>query len=168
MAKVASWALMAGASVALSSTAATTMSACGESGGCSIQRQTEYASLEAWQSCDPLGPAGQCIIIAGNPKDCTGVLSCNFAVNARSRADAEQGVLTSGQQSVGCYLCATPSCIAVQMAVCEPVSRRCIGVSGTTSSGGLVFTGEDAGGGGGSSSSGGSSSGGVVLDASSD
>jgi len=122
-------------------------------------RQNEYANLETWQACDPAGAAGQCIVEAGNPKDCTGVLSCNFAINAKFRAEAEMAVYTSGQQSQGCYLCATPSCIAAEEGICEPISRRCIGVSGTTSSGGLLFAGEDAGG----TPSASSSSGGTVT-----
>jgi hypothetical protein len=123
---------------AASSTAATSMSACGESGACTNLRQTTYANLEAWQACDPSGPAEQCIPEPGNPKDCTGVLACNFAINARFRAQAEMAVYTIGQQSQGCYLCAVPNCVAVETAICEPVSHRCIGVTQITDGGFVI------------------------------
>jgi hypothetical protein len=106
--------------------AATTIEACGESGACTQLRQTEYQNLVAWQECDPSAPPfTQCLQIAGNPKDCTGVLSCNFAVNANHRADAEQAVLTAGQQSQGCFLCAVPNCLGGDLTYCEPHSHRC-------------------------------------------
>ena len=105
--------------------ASTTIEACGESGACEQLRQTEFADLTAWQNCDPDVFPSQCLQIAGNPKDCTGVLACSFAVNATHRADAEWAVLVSGQQSQGCYLCATPSCLGGDLAYCEPTSHRC-------------------------------------------
>jgi hypothetical protein len=143
MARVASWLAFGFVGVAASGTAATSVTACGESGACTNLRETEYANLVTWQACDPAG-IDQCIIEPGNPKDCTGVLSCNFAVNPKFRAEAEQAVYTSGQASQGCYLCAVPNCIAAEEGICEPVSRRCIAVSGTTD-GGLLFAGEDGG-----------------------
>ena len=68
-------------------------------------------------------PNDQCIFIPGNPKDCTGVLTCEFAVNRKYRADAELAVYTIGEQSQGCYLCAIPECISGELGYCEPVSR---------------------------------------------
>ena len=59
-------------------------------------------------------------------RDCTGVLSCNFAVNRTYRETAEQAVLTIGAQSQGCYVCATPNCVAGDLPYCEPVTRECI------------------------------------------
>ena len=119
----------------------TSIEACGESGACSQLRQSNYASLEAWQGCDPAGPPlSQCLEIGGNPKDCTGVLSCNFAVNAHFRAEAEQATYTVGEQSQGCYLCATPTCIGGDLAWCEPTSHRCLLVQQLID-GGAVFGG---------------------------
>jgi hypothetical protein len=113
------------------------LEACGESGSCTQLRSSLYASKEIWDACDPAlpNPDSQCIFIPGNPKDCTGVLSCEFAVNRKFRADAEMAVYTVGQQSQGCYLCAQPECIAGELGYCEPVSKRCILVSGFSAGG---------------------------------
>ena len=54
------------------------------------------------------------------------MLTCDFAVNPRYRAEAEQAVYSIGERSQGCYLCATPNCVSGALAYCEPVSRRCI------------------------------------------
>jgi hypothetical protein len=99
--------------------------ACGDSDGCKALRDSTFQSLVAWQACDPTQP-NQCIVEAGNPKDCTGVLTCSFGINANFRAQAEQTVLTMGEQSRGCYLCATPSCGNGSTAYCEPISHRCM------------------------------------------
>src|SRR5205823_9160794 len=69
------------------------------------------------------------IKVAGNPKDCSGVLTCDFAVNARYRDVAELAVYKIGEQSQGCHLCATPNCIGGDLAYCEPISKRCIPIA---------------------------------------
>ena len=129
--RLALWLLGAGllATVPLASTS---MEGCGESGACTQLRQTMYANKETWDSCNPAAanPDDECIFVPGNPKDCTGVLTCEFAVNRRFRAEAEQAVYNIGQQSQGCYLCAMPNCISANLPYCEPVSRRCIMVTG--------------------------------------
>jgi hypothetical protein len=112
-----------------------TLSACGESGACSRLREDTYASKKVWDQCDPNQGVTACIKVFGNPKDCTGVLSCDFAVNPLHRAEAEQTVLVMGQQSQGCYLCATPNCAVGDIAYCEPMSRRCIIVTTLTEAG---------------------------------
>jgi len=140
VAKVASWLALGGVLAAASSTAATSMTACGESGACTNLRETTYADLETWQACEPGGPPSQCLIEPGNSKDCTGVLTCDFAINPKYRAEAEQRVYSIGQDSQGCYLCAVPNCISAQLAICEPISRRCLGVSAVTD-GGLIIVG---------------------------
>ncbi len=101
------------------------LSACGESPTCSRLRDTTYANKETWDACDPDAPE-PCVFVLGNPKDCTGVLACEFAVNPVHRAEAEMAVLTIGQQSQGCYLCAIPNCVMGDIPWCEPVSRRCM------------------------------------------
>ena len=140
LSKIGSAIAVGGVLAAASSTAATSMSACGESGACTNLREATYASLETWQACDPAGPADQCIIEAGNPKDCTGVLSCDFAINPKYRAEAETMVYAIGQQSQGCYLCAVPNCITAEIGYCEPISRRCLGVSAVTDGGLVIVT----------------------------
>ncbi len=142
--------LLGGGLLATVPLASTSLEACGESGACTQLRQTNYGALLGWQACDPAGPPlSQCIQIGGNPKDCTGVLSCNFAVNAHFRSEAELVTYTVGEQSQGCYLCATPTCIGGDLAWCEPISHRCMLIQGLID-GGAVYGGstspsEDAG-----------------------
>lgn len=143
---VQSFVWLAGGVVLLTIPAAsTTIEACGESGACEQLRQTEYANLSTWQDCDPDAVPTQCLQIAGNPKDCTGVLACDFAVNAAHRADAEWAVLVSGQQSQGCYLCAVPNCIGGDLAYCEPISHRCDLAAAFVDGGVITGTPEDSG-----------------------
>jgi hypothetical protein len=117
--------------------------ACGDSDACKAVRDSTFQSLVAWQECDPTQP-NQCIVEPGNPKDCTGVLTCSFAINPSYRTQAEQAALTMAEQSRGCYLCATPSCGNGATAYCEPVSRRCMVLASSfTDEGGVAAT--DAG-----------------------
>jgi len=127
--------------------ASTSIEACGESGACSQLRQTTYGDKLAWGACDPAlpDPNDQCIFVAGNPKDCTGILTCEFAVNRNFREVAELAVASIGEQSQGCYLCAVPNCITAGDPYCDPVSRECLVVSGFTSGGQPFGNTEDAG-----------------------
>lgn len=120
--------------IAASSLVSAPLTACGESGSCAKLRSDNYALKETWDACDP-GDPEPCIKVFGNPKDCTGVLACDFAVNPHHRAEAEQTVLTIGEQSQGCFLCAVPNCASGDLAWCEPVSRRCILVTMLTDAG---------------------------------
>ncbi|MGO8992735.1 MAG: hypothetical protein ACLQVI_05370 [Polyangiaceae bacterium] len=115
--------------------ASSSIEACGESGACSQLRTNTFADLQTWSACDPSLPDSQCIFVAGNPKDCTGILSCEFAVNVKYRETAELAVATIGEQSQGCYLCAIPDCISPGLAICEPVSRECIAVTAVEDAG---------------------------------
>jgi hypothetical protein len=123
---------------------------CGDAASCTRVRDATYSALEVWQACDP-GDATACIIEPGNPKDCTGVLTCAFAVNPAYRAIAEQTMLSIGEQSHGCYQCSVPNCLSGSTAYCEPVSRRCLmlgtvsGEGGTDGEGGLTAIVQDAG-----------------------
>ncbi len=110
------------------------LTGCGESASCAKLRSDNYALKETWDACDP-GDAEPCIKVLGNPKDCTGVLACDFAVNPHHRAEAEQTVLTVGEQSQGCFLCAIPNCAGGDLTWCEPVSRRCILVTALSDAG---------------------------------
>ena len=125
-------------------------SGCGEGASCTQLRNTTYSTLQTWQACDPADPE-PCIMVGGNSKDCTGVLTCDFAVNPHYRMQAEQAVLTIGQQSQTCFLCAVPNCAGGVLGTCEPVSRRCIlspialGAGTGTGTDGGTGTGTDAG-----------------------
>jgi hypothetical protein len=116
--------VLAGASMGV----VTSTTGCGEGSSCTQLRSTTYANLVTWQDCSPLDPE-PCIKVSGNSKDCTGVLTCDFAVNPLYRSQAEQAVLTIGQQSQTCFLCAVPNCVAGDLPICDPVSRRCMVVT---------------------------------------
>jgi len=120
---------------------ATVTTACGDSDGCKATRDSTYASLTTWEECDPKQP-DPCIVEPGNPKDCTGVLACTFAINPIYRSEAEEAVLAMGEQSRGCYQCATPACGNGATAYCEPVSHRCmlLSTSFTSDAGGASAT----------------------------
>ena len=101
------------------------LTACGESGSCTRLRDDTNVAKATWDACNPSDPE-PCIEVYGNPKDCTGVLSCNFAVNPHHRAEAEQAVQTIAQQSQGCYLCAVPNCATGTGTECDAVTHRCV------------------------------------------
>jgi hypothetical protein len=130
----------AGAALATSVATTASLTACGETGDCARLRNDTYAQKLVWGACDP-AVDNQCIKVPGNPRDCTGVLSCDFAVTRPYREQAEQVVLTIAQQSQGCFLCATPSCLAGDIAWCEPVSRQCLLITALVD-GGPVFGGD--------------------------
>ena len=125
--KLALW-LVGGVLVAGTSGTAATLSACGDAPSCGSLRDQEYQELVTWQACDRNGDLNaQCIILPGNPKDCTGVFSCDaIAINRHHRSELEVAVLHSADGSKGCYSCNTPSCLAGNIPYCEPVSQRCI------------------------------------------
>jgi hypothetical protein len=118
----------------------TATTGCGDSGGCISVRDSTYASLETWETCDP-EKVDTCIIEPGNPKDCTGVLTCEFAINPLYRAQAEQQMLIMGEQSRGCGLCAVPNCLSGTVAYCEPVSHKCLIIETAESDAGTVGSG---------------------------
>jgi hypothetical protein len=133
------WAALAGALGigAFGTTAA--LSACGDAPSCTKLRSDTYATKQVWGACDPDAPE-PCILVPGNVKDCTGVLSCDFAVNPSYRTDAEQAVQTIAGKSQGCYQCATPNCVNGMYAWCEPVTRQCLVVTGFYDGGVLETT----------------------------
>jgi len=89
-----SWFLLATVSISAPLSAATVASGCGESAGCSQLRTQTYADKEGWDACDPAQGASACLKIPGNPRDCTGVLTCDFAVNPIHRKEAELATYT--------------------------------------------------------------------------
>jgi hypothetical protein len=123
----------AGAFAAFGSTTVA-LSACGDSSSCTRLRTDTYALKQTWGACDPAA-AEPCIFVLGNSKDCTGVLTCEFAVNPIHRVEAEEEVLTIAGRSQGCYLCATPTCVDGEIPWCEPITRQCLLVSGFTDGG---------------------------------
>jgi hypothetical protein len=99
------------------------LSRCGDKGRCDQLRSDTYEKRRAWAQCVV---DEDCFAMAGNPRDCTGVLSCPFAVNWRYREDAERVMLTIGEDSVDCHVCAVPNCNSSNVAHCEPLSHQCL------------------------------------------
>src|SRR5579864_2495392 len=143
-AKAVCWAVVISPVLAVSFAATFPVAACGDSSSCNSLRTSLYSQKLAWGACDPSN-TDECIKVPGNPKDCTGVLSCDFAVTRSKREAAEQAVLTAGQQSQGCYLCATPNCVSGDIAICEPVTRECILITSIDDSGAISQVSVDAG-----------------------
>jgi len=99
------------------------LSQCGDKARCDQLRDDTYEKRRAWAQCDS---DDDCFPLAGNPRDCTGVLSCPFAVNRRFREDAERLTLTIGEDSVDCHVCAVPNCNGSSEAHCDPFSHQCL------------------------------------------
>jgi len=99
------------------------LSRCGDKGRCDQLRNDTYEKRRAWAQCVV---DEDCFSLAGNPRDCTGVLTCPFAVNWRYREEAERVMLTIGEDSVDCHTCAVPNCSASGEVHCEPLSHQCL------------------------------------------
>lgn len=79
-----------------------------------------------WQKCTR---DEECILVGGNRQDCTGILSCNFAVNRRHRLEAERRVASLPEDTVDCMVCNSPNCETGHLAMCEPISGSCMVVT---------------------------------------
>jgi hypothetical protein len=96
---------------------------CGDRAKCDRLRDETYQKRRTWAQCMR---DTDCFPMPGNPKDCTGVLSCPFAVNRIYREDAERLMLSIGEDSVDCHTCATPNCNTAEFPICEEVSHQCL------------------------------------------
>jgi hypothetical protein len=96
---------------------------CTDGANCDVLRQNLYDQRKAWSTCQV---DADCLVLPGNTQDCTGVLTCPFAVNRTSREAAERKMLSIGDESVKCHLCATPSCGSGSSAICETTTHQCI------------------------------------------
>jgi len=76
-----------------------------------------------WAECTR---SEECIVVGGNTADCTGVLSCNFAVHRQYRLEAERRVASLPEDTVDCMVCNSPNCESGNLPFCEPVSGRCM------------------------------------------
>jgi hypothetical protein len=76
-----------------------------------------------WAECTR---SEECVIVGGNDADCTGVLSCNFAVHRQHRLTAERRVASLPEDSVDCMVCNSPNCERGELPYCEPISGRCM------------------------------------------
>jgi hypothetical protein len=90
---------------------------------CEKKRDELSALKDKWGPCDT---SFDCIKVFGNDKDCTGILSCDFAVNRVYRQEAERRVASLPEETVDCIECQPPNCVSGDLAYCEPVTQRCI------------------------------------------
>jgi len=99
--------------------------------GCAIEtcgslRTTLEVDRHNWAACDPSQGDNQCTIVGGDPMDCTGVLTCDFAVNVTMLAQAQRGVIDNSVHAKICAdYCSTPNCAQDNPPVCDPVTREC-------------------------------------------
>jgi len=128
--------------IAILALASLALAGCLDKANCDELRQDLYEKKRQWAKCDS---NEDCIAVGGNPKDCTGVLSCPFAVNRASREVAERLMLSAADDSVDCHLCSTPTCAESTTLSCEPVTRRCVLAGETFGPGPGVPPGPDAG-----------------------
>ena len=77
----------------------------------------------SWQDCTR---DTDCVKAFGHGADCTGILSCDFAVNAAHRLTAERRVASLPEETRDCIECASPNCVSGNIALCEPATRKCI------------------------------------------
>ncbi|HVW29692.1 MAG TPA: hypothetical protein VHC69_30220 [Polyangiaceae bacterium] len=96
---------------------------------CEKLRDDLYADRLRWQACEE---DSDCEIIGGNTADCTGIFSCNLAVNAHSVKDAERRIASLPEESVDCHKCNSPNCPDGEIALCDSVYKRCIIVKDVT------------------------------------
>lgn len=90
---------------------------------CESLRDELTEAKDTWTQCEA---DEDCIKIGGNEKDCTGILSCNLAVNRTWRLEAERRIASLPEETQDCIECTPSNCVSGDLAVCEPVSQRCI------------------------------------------
>ncbi len=102
-------------------------------GGCLAPQQCETlradlrAQLDSWRGCDPTKGDDQCAIVGGDPSDCTGVLSCDFAVNVSNLRAAQDAVVDNSVHREICGdFCSMPTCAADSLPICDPALRQCV------------------------------------------
>lgn len=90
---------------------------------CEKLRDELQAQKISWGECET---SADCIKVFGSRKDCTGIMSCDFAVNRRYRQDAERRVASLPEESIDCIECQSPNCVRGDIGWCEPVTHQCI------------------------------------------
>jgi uncharacterized membrane protein YgcG len=93
---------------------------------CEDLRDDLFALRRSWQTCQQ---HSDCILVGGNPADCTGILSCNLAVNRGKRLEAERRIASLPEETLDCMECQSPNCARGDMTYCEPVTHLCIVVT---------------------------------------
>lgn len=90
---------------------------------CESKRDELWALKDRWTQCQS---DLDCVKILGTPGDCTGILSCDFAINRVNRLEAERRMASLPEETVDCTSCSGPNCVSGLITLCEPVSQRCI------------------------------------------
>lgn len=90
---------------------------------CEKLRNELSAQKNEWAECTR---SEECVLVGGNTADCTGVLSCNFAVHRQHRLTAERRVASLPEDTVDCMICNSPNCESGKLPYCEPISGRCM------------------------------------------
>jgi hypothetical protein len=93
---------------------------------CEDLRDDLFALRRSWQTCQQ---HSDCILVGGNPADCTGILSCNLAVNRGKRLEAQRRIASLPEETLDCMECQSPNCERGNLTYCEPVTHLCIVVT---------------------------------------
>jgi hypothetical protein len=115
---------------------------------CESLRDELTSTKRRWARCTT---HTDCIKIGGSSGDCTGIMTCDFAVNRSFRLEAERRIASLPEETVDCTQCTSANCVAGDIAWCEPRSGQCIVVTEildagqTPSEGGASNSGAPAG-----------------------
>ena len=90
---------------------------------CEELRDELSALKEKWRTCET---DADCTIVGGNTKDCTGVLSCNQAINKKYREEADRRIASLPEETVDCMVCKSPNCVQGIIPLCEQPTKTCI------------------------------------------
>src|SRR5215471_19127455 len=108
-----------------------------DNASCEKLRDDLYAQKLTWQACKT---SLDCEIIGGNMADCSGVMSCNLAINVRYRKEAERRIASLPEESVDCHKCGSPNCPEGEIPYCDPVIKTCTIVKDFLGEGGGIPT----------------------------
>jgi hypothetical protein len=69
-----------------------------------------------------------CVIAASQKGDCTGELTCGFAVPSDKKSEAEREASRIGEQSLDCAQCVADDCVSPTMMIprCDVVAGHCV------------------------------------------
>lgn len=96
--------------------------------GCSGEDCRDLAN-EASAMRSEMGACGAndtCVIVKGSSNDCSGGVSCPFAVHADRAAEAASRAADIAKRSQDCTECSMPSCPPAQSAYCDHETGRCV------------------------------------------
>lgn len=101
--------------------------ACLGTARCDALRTELLHKRDGWTGCDPAGGDDQCVLVAGDGTDCTGVFRCSFAVNRVFRSDAEHAVIDNASDAPVCEaVCSNPRCGQDSAPRCDATTHRCV------------------------------------------